>query len=685
MYYLLLLEFQFSLFDWSFYEAKYILPKCIANCADRVYGGKTAMTLPIIPICLNTSENDLDNDFFLPCLKWAKRYDRGVGYFTSGWITKNAAGLAEFANNSGSARWITSPILDERDYSVICSATTMIEVEEYFQSVLKTSIDNLVREIENNTLNALGWMIFDNILEFRFAIPAEKLNQGDFHDKFGVFYGDDGQCISFTGSVNDSAKGFSNYESIKVFKSWESMQPYIDSDIRRFEKLWNNKDVNLRVVNTDDVIREKLISLRTGDRPYMEKEKIESGIWSHQDAAIQAFLKNKNGILEMATGTGKTRTALSIISKLFEEGKIKRVVITTHGNDLLSQWVKEVLSVIDKNIQVYKYFDSIYKELSSFLLCRNKCVLIVSLEAVRLSESIDRITSRDLNAHSETLLVFDEVHRLGSDSLCTALAGKISPFQYRLGLSATPEREYDDVGNEFILQEVGPVIYEFTLEDAIRKGILCEFSYYPLEYELTNEEKQKKRAIIARYAAMKKRGEPVSDEEKYRDLAMVNKTSISKLPLFSDIIRENPAIIERCIIFVETREYGILVQNILIDLLPEYHTYYGEDDKYNLRDFGMGFLNCLITCKKISEGVDIKSVKNIILFSSDRGRLVTTQRIGRSLRTNSSDPEKRANVVDFICVNLDSENINGQPSADSDRENWLTELSLVRRNSDETI
>lgn len=643
------------------------------------------MILPNIPICLNTSENDLDNDFFFPCLKWAKRYDRGVGYFTSGWITKNAAGLAEFANNSGSARWITSPILDERDYSVICSATTMIEVEEHFQSVLKTSIDNLTKEIEENTLNALGWMIYDNILEFRFAIPAKKLNHGDFHDKFGVFYGDDGQCISFTGSVNDSAKGFCNYESIKVFKSWESMQPYIDSDIRRFEKIWNNNDDNLRVLNTDDVIREKLISLRTGDRPYKEKEKLVSGLWSHQDEAIQEFLHKKNGILEMATGTGKTRTALRIISKLFDEGKIKRVVITMYGNDLLSQWVKEVLSVLDKDIQVDRYFDSIYKGLTSFLLCKNRCVLIVSLDSTRLAESIDRITSRITTAHSDTLLVFDEIHRLGSESLRTSLAGKISPFQYRLGLSATPEREYDDVGNEFILQEVGPVIYEFTLEDAIRKGILCEFSYYPLDYELTNEEKQKKREIIARYAAMKKNGQPVSDEEMYRDLARVNKTSISKLPLFSDFIRENPTILERCIIFVETREYGILVQNILINLLPEYHTYYGEDDENNLRDFGMGFLNCLITCKKISEGVDIKSVKNIILFSSDRGRLVTTQRIGRSLRTNSSDPGKRANVVDFICVNPDSENNIGQPSADSNRQAWLTELSLVRRNSDETI
>lgn len=644
------------------------------------------MILPDIPICLNTSENNLDKDFFIPCLKWAAQYDRGVGYFTSGWISKNAIGLAEFANNGGRARWITSPILDERDYLAIKSAPDMHAIATYFQELLTNYVSRLAEEIEADTQNALGWMIYDNILEFRFAIPAQKLLDGDFHDKFGVFYDTNGNCLSFTGSVNDSSKGFSNYESIKVFKSWDGMLPYVNADINRFEKLWNNHDDNLRVIVSNDAIREKLIKLRKSDRPYAKKKTDRNGeLWHHQDKAIKAFLHAKNGILEMATGTGKTRTALKIMSQLLNDRKIKRVIITMHGNDLLRQWEKEVFSALDADIQVYKYFDSIYKELPSFLLCKNKCVLIISRDATRLSECINRIAMRISDVYCETMLVFDEVHGLGSESLRSSLAGKISRFQYRLGLSATPNREYDDAGNEFILQEVGPVIFRFSLEDAIRKGILCEFSYFPLEYELTNEEKQNKRAIIARYAARRKNGEFVSDEDMYRDLARVNKTSVAKLPLFHTFIRERPEILDRCIIFVETREYGVSVQSALIHQFPEFHTYYGEDDEDNLRKFGIGTLNCLITCKKISEGVDIKSVKNIILFSSDRGRLVTTQRIGRSLRTNPADPGKRANVVDFICANADTDNGDRELSADMDRRNWLTGLSDVRRNPNEII
>lgn len=645
------------------------------------------MIHPDIPICLNTSDNDLDKEFYIPCLKWATKYDRGVGYFTSGWISKNSIGLAEFANNHGKARWITSPILDERDYNAIKSATDIHNIALYFQELLSCCVNRLAEEIAADTQNALGWMVYDNILEFRFAIPTKKLIDGDFHDKFGIFYNENGECLSFSGSVNDSSKGFSNYESIKVFKSWEGMFPYVNADMQRFEKLWNNFDDNLRVLACSDAIRENLIKLRKADRPYNNKKTDSSSdLWKHQDEAIKAFLDVKNGILEMATGTGKTRTALRIISQLLNHGKIKRVIITMYGNDLLRQWEKEVLSALDADIQVYRYFESAYKELPSFLLCKKKCVLIISRDATRLSECIDRMVMRIPNVYSDTMFVFDEVHGLGSESLRSSLSGKILPFQYRLGLSATPDREYDDAGNEFILQEVGPIVFKFSLEDAIRKGILCEFSYFPLEYELTNEEKQAKRAIIARYSAQRKNGIFVNEEDMYRDLARVNKTSIAKLPLFQAFICKKPEVLDRCIIFVETREYGVYIQNTLIQRFPEFHTYYGEDDVDNLRKFGIGALNCLITCKKISEGVDIKSVKNIILFSSDRGRLVTTQRIGRSLRTNPNDPTKRANVVDFICITSDNtDDSDRELGADMERREWLTTLSTVRRNSNEAL
>lgn len=137
--------------------------------------------------------------------------------------------------------------------------------------------------------------------------------------------------------------------------------------------------------------------------------------------------------------------------------------------------------------------------------------------------------------------------------------------------------------------------------------------------------------------------------------------------------------LERSIIFVQTREYGIEVQNILIRYCHEYHTYYSGDDSNNLVKFSRGELDCLLTCQKISEGIDIQSVKNIIIFASDRARLVTTQRIGRSLRIDPKDPNKRASVVDYVCINTDADPDETEISADEDRREWLTDLSKIRR------
>jgi hypothetical protein len=67
-----------------------------------------------LPLLLNTSDQDLFRDFFVPALGASFRYDRGVGYFTSGWLRLAAQGMASFAGQGGRARWVTSPILAER-------------------------------------------------------------------------------------------------------------------------------------------------------------------------------------------------------------------------------------------------------------------------------------------------------------------------------------------------------------------------------------------------------------------------------------------------------------------------------------------------------------------------------------------------------------------------------------------
>ncbi len=635
------------------------------------------MSFPEIGICFNTSDNNIENELYIPCLEWATKFDRGVGYFTSGWLSHTARGMASFAQRNGHARWIVSPIIDEHDYDVISTVFSKEAIVQHFRNIVLSNIDTLAAEIEQHVLNALAWMIFDNVIDIRFAVPTNELD-GDFHDKFGIFSDAQGNQLSFSGSMNDSKKGFSNYESIKTFRSWDATAPYASDDARRFERIWENADPNLLVFSTNEAIRHKIFKLRTSDRPYSHSsDNSNDNRWKHQDDAVRTFLEHKHGILEMATGTGKTRTALKIISRLFILGTIQRTVITMYGNDLLKQWYKECLANFDSSVRIYKHYET-HKELPSFLLSKEKCILIISRDANYLCDFLRIFEQRFPNAKNSTLFVFDEVHGFGARSYRSMLSNRFSPYTYRLGLSATPEREYDEAGNTFISSEIGPIIFSFGLEDAIKKGILCEFSYYPISFALTDEEKRRKKTIIAYYEAKKARGELVNDEDMFRDLARINKTSASKLPLFEEFIIQHPEILDRCLIFVETKDYGEFVQQILIKYCPLYHTYYGEDDTTNLSRFALGELDCLVTCKKISEGIDIKTVKNIILFSSDRSRLVTTQRIGRSLRIDPKDPQKRAAVVDFICDNPNSVESN----ADEERRDWLTELSRVRRENE---
>lgn len=467
------------------------------------------MDYPKVKVCLDTSEDNLIDELYTPCLKWAERFDRGVGYFTTGWLTYNVAGLSDFASRGGKMRLITSPILSTEDTDAIIGAenqdgSAFLRLE----AALLENVEILKQEMEADIINTFSWMLYDGIIDMRFAIPCEKLEEGDFHDKFGIFYkGND--ALSFSGSINDSKHGFQNYESIKVFKTWAGTQEYVDADTARFEKIWNRKDRNLKMFTIPQAVKNKIFELRSPDRPYSLPA--GSSKWVHQDIAVKTFLEKEHGILAMATGTGKTVTAMKIINKLFDSGEIRRVVITMYGNDLLDQWAIQIRENY-KNKQINYHYAS-QKMMKDFVMHPDDSILILSRDARNLSKLLDLFDRLPGDYRNDTLFVFDEVHGAGSNTFVENLSGRLSPYRYRLGLSATPEREYDEAGNDFLLNEIGEVIFEFTLQDAIQKGILCEFNYIPLPYVLSDEEKLKKRKIIAAFNAKKESGEPVDEKD----------------------------------------------------------------------------------------------------------------------------------------------------------------------------
>lgn len=81
-----------------------------------------------------------------------------------------------------------------------------LDVAKQIDIALLENVEILKQEMEADIINAFSWMLYDGIIDMRFAIPCEKLEEGDFHDKFGIFYkGND--ALSFSGSINDSKHG----------------------------------------------------------------------------------------------------------------------------------------------------------------------------------------------------------------------------------------------------------------------------------------------------------------------------------------------------------------------------------------------------------------------------------------------------------------------------------------------
>ncbi|MDH5645321.1 MAG: helicase-related protein, partial [Candidatus Heimdallarchaeota archaeon] len=214
----------------------------------------------------------------------------------------------------------------------------------------------------------------------------------------------------------------------------------------------------------------------------------------------------------------------------------------------------------------------------------------------------------------------------------------------------------------------------FGLEDAIKNSILCPFEYYPLIYTPTEEELKKRVEEFRKWAALAEKGD-VSSEAPYIMASNVLKNARSKIPIFEEFIKENQKILTNCIIFVHSTDFGNEVSKTIHKYTRKYREFFSGHSENILTLFSEGEYDALITCHMISEGIDLKNIKNIILFSSDVQKLETIQRIGRALRIDPNNPYKIANIVDFI---FEERKDNNKLNSDEVRRDWLTKLSNVR-------
>ncbi|MCY3989270.1 MAG: DEAD/DEAH box helicase family protein [Gammaproteobacteria bacterium] len=615
-----------------------------------------------------SGHDNLVSQFFRPSLREAREYWRAVGYFSSSAFESFGTPLGEFAANGGSIRLVTSVELSEADLQAIkagmakrevCAGRLLRIVEEDFAEGVGDGTVRLIRLLESGQL------------EIRIAVPTN--GTGIYHEKIGLFL-NGSDYIAFTGSSNESRNAFeNNRECIDVFASWKVGDSAGRALRKRqhFEALWNSEDDFVEVYSFPEAAKSRLIRICGRQPTARPSTDGSSRRWRHQDEAVEVFLAEERGVLDMATGTGKTRTALKILEALFNRDVIDSVIISTHGTDLLDQWFLELLAAVSRLPAapiVYRHYGGI-RECDNFTLDSGKRFLLVSRQFC--AKALRELT---VGQASRTLIVHDEVHGLGSEGNRQHMAGLSENIRYRLGLSATPEREYDADGNLFITEHIGPVLMTFGLEEAITRGVLAPFDYYPLRYELTDFDRERIAAIIRRKNAQEEAGAPIPDELFWTQIANVYKTSPAKLPIFDEFISTRQHLLKRCIVFTGNMDYGRQVLEIIHKYRADIHTYFSGEEAETLRRFAEGDLECLVSCHRLSEGIDIQSLRTVILFSSAKARLETIQRLGRCLRVNPENPDKVAQVVDFIR----EDNKKAELNTDEKRREWLASLAKLR-------
>ena len=494
------------------------------------------------------------DDFFRPSLSHAKEYWRAVGYFSSSSLESFGTPLGEFVKNDGHIRLVTSVELSEIDLNAISEGVSR-------QSVCMRRLEQIIEEEfadgVGDGVTRLAHLLEMNRLEIRIAVP--KSGTGIYHEKIGLFF-DNEDFVAFSGSSNESRRAYeNNRECIDVYTSWNSATRAKRKRLH-FESLWNCTDKGVEVFGFSDAVRRKLVKVCRNRERAQIRYVAEDERWRHQDEATRAFLTAERGVLNMATGTGKTHTALKIVYALYERGRIDTVIVSTDGNDLLDQWYAELLGVRkDIGAKVFRHYKSSH-EVEDYMLEPKNGILLLSRQPLALA--LRRLPAE---VGHRTLLIHDEVHGLGSPANRKRLSGLSDVIRFRLGLSATPEREYDEEGNRFLLEHIGPELIKFELDDAIRREILAPFNYFPLPYELTAEDRQRVRDVYKRKAARAADGNPMSDEEVWTEIARVYKTSKAKLPVFDDFIGENRQLFKRCIVFVKPKNMGMKSWNLFIN------------------------------------------------------------------------------------------------------------------------
>jgi len=543
------------------------------------------------------------------------------------------------------------------------------------------------------------------------------LRYGMLHDKTGIFIDNEGKSIAFSGSLNETTKGLLKHaDSITTYKSWkiydgEENNEYFSDIHKEFNRFWHNKGKRIKVFSLPDEKLTSIIKFAPKDFPE-EDYRIINTFYRRTEKEVKIFQEfsreeedkpplddilldpfgninwyepqrigyeswmnnNKRGILAIATGVGKTLIALRILYEfLNKDTESKKLILIVVPDNLALQWKEELEKWILSKVQRNFVNISFLITFKAGMPIKTKLVLlkkeldvyqnhIIIAYYNTFSKSVIPLINND-NKHSETLLIADEVHEMGTKKRIE----RFSLFNpdYRLGLSATPIRKFDTEGTDFIENYFSKTVYHYKISEAIRDHYLCPYNYIPYFYELTDAELEAyndiSKKIFAIDGEIKKAKDPKS-RKKLRDdkdlqqiiRKRVIKLAENKLPILNkileDLIKKDE--IYYTLVYVEDKEQLTPVIKILENLNIRYAKILQEVDPDSRQDILKAFekkqVQVILAEKIFDQGVNVEALKNGIILSSTVNERQYIQRRGRLLRKHHG--KEFAKIYDFISL-----------------------------------
>ncbi|MEF8847977.1 MAG: DEAD/DEAH box helicase family protein [Candidatus Thermoplasmatota archaeon] len=665
----------------------------------------------------DSDDDNILHDFFIPVLSESKKYERLAGFFSSKSLAVSAKGIKNFINNGGRMNIIASACISDKDIEAISKAEIL--PEELIEKRSLEELENINEDFVRDHVRALGWMVANDKLQIRIAFPVsgegdplktDQMKDGIFHPKIGIFTDEEENKISFNGSDNETAKAWvGNVEMFDIFCSWNSNEAKrVRNHENAFKKYWDGRANRTEIFRVNEV-ESKLKELAPGNieelnlnKWYKSKGKnskkpkhkwTREDLFDHQKDAIEAWEKNNYKILwNMATGTGKTIAALFAAKKLLNNGDNLLILVPT--KDLINQWKEDIEDFFPSADLLICSSDTSWKSyISDFLKVKKEYPRII-LSTLANPTSSQRfkevILKEDFLKPEKTFIIVDEVHRSASPKRRKNIK-KIPAKKARIGMSATPKRKWDEGGNKFLYDYFTDEPFRYTLEDAIKDGILSKYEYYPIFVNLTEEELNDYEEITSSinnifYKALnlldvnpeeiemweaieflKAEGSEEAKklakslEKKFNERRNIVKRADNKYEKLREVIDKNEDEFEKCIVFCPPKsDYLDRAYKTLLDKSPlKIHGNMNKRlRKETLDDFKKGKTDYLLAMKVLDEGIDVPKCDAAIILSSSKNERQFVQRRGRILRSYSG--KEIAKIYDIVVIPKEVENMSSE-------------------------